>query len=520
EDVIQDRIERVPGVSRVNLFGGVEREMQISVNPQAMAQYGITVPEMVDALRAANASVSAGDISEGKRRYVVRTEGDFESLEQVREVIIRSEVDAETGRVARVTVGDISQVEFGFKESTARIRQMGEPSIAFNAVRETGANVIETMAGITAAVEELNASDLPRAGLVLTQVYDETIYINSAIDLVQQNILFGGILAASILLLFLRSWRPTLIVSLAIPVSIIGSFVAMAALGRSINVISLAGLAFAVGMVVDAAIVVLENIFRLRQRGMSAPEAAYHGTSQVWGAVLVSSLTTVMVFIPILVMDLEVGQLFRDIAVAISVSVVLSLLVAVTVIPALGSRLLERMPDKDHMVGLPIIDPLAIKFKEGVVHLTKRVIQNRPVAIGLVVGLSGIAAIATYAFLPKLEYLPEGNRNLIFGVALPPPGYNLDTSTEIAEKVESATRHLWARETGEQAEPGEPPKMKHFFFVALRTQLFFGSAAVDDQASRVSELIPAVGAPIFEEPGTFGFITQPSLFGRGIGGGR
>ncbi|MBV6632886.1 MAG: efflux RND transporter permease subunit [Alphaproteobacteria bacterium] len=520
EDIIQDRIERVPGVSRVNVFGGVEREMQISVNPNAMAQYGITVPDMVASLRAANASVSAGDINEGKRRYVVRTEGDFETLDQVREVIIRSEVDEETGRVARVTVGDIAQVEFGFKESTARIRQLGEPSIAFNAVRETGANVIETMAGIAEAVDELNANALPNAGLVLTQVYDETIYINSAIDLVQQNILFGGLLAGSILLLFLRSWRPTLIVSLAIPVSIIGSFVAMAALGRSINVISLAGLAFAVGMVVDAAIVVLENIFRLRQRGLSAREAAYQGTSQVWGAVLVSSLTTVMVFIPILVMELEVGQLFRDIAVAISVSVVLSLIVAVTVIPALGSRLLRRMPEGKEVVRLPVIDPMAAKFKDSVVGLTKQVISNRPLAIGVVVGISGLAAVATWAFLPKLEYLPEGNRNLIFGVALPPPGYNLDTSTEIAEKVESATRHLWARETGPEAEPGEPPKMQHFFFVALRTQLFFGSAATDDQASRVSELIPVVGAPIFEEPGTFGFITQPSLFGRGIGGGR
>ena len=138
------------------------------------------------------------------------------------------------------------------------------------------------------------------------------------------------------LMIFLRSWRPTAVVAMSIPVSVVGSFVAMAILGRSLNVISLAGIAFAVGMVVDAAIVVLENIFRLRQEGRSRVEAAYYGAQQVWPAVLVSALTTVMVFIPILIMDLEVGQLFRDIAVAISVSVMLSLLVAVTLIPALS----------------------------------------------------------------------------------------------------------------------------------------------------------------------------------------
>ena len=182
---------------------------------------------------------------------------------------------------------------------------------------------------------------MPGSGLSLRQVYDETVYINSAIDLVKQNIWIGGSLAVFILLLFLRSLRATLVIAIAIPVSVIGAFVAMAAMGRSINVISLAGIAFAIGMVVDAAIVVLENIYRLREQGYSAARASYHGARQVWGAVLVSALTTVMVFIPILVMELEAGQLFRDIAVAISVSVMLSLLVSITVIPAISQKLFQ-----------------------------------------------------------------------------------------------------------------------------------------------------------------------------------
>ncbi|MEQ9558869.1 MAG: efflux RND transporter permease subunit, partial [Rhodospirillales bacterium] len=378
EEVIQDRIERVPGVARVNLYGAARKEMTIFVEPGRMARYGLTVTDVVDKLRAANSSVSAGDVDEGKRRYVVRTEGEFQRLEDVSGVILRSDRDPTTGRFARVTVGDIATVAWDTSKPTERIRFNGRPAMAFNAVREGGANVIEVMQGIREAVKELNEYALPSQALELRQVYDETIYINSSIDLVQQNIIVGGALAAVMLLLFLRSGGATLIVSMAIPVSVIGAFVAMAAMGRSLNVISLAGIAFAVGMVVDAAIVVLENIFRHRELGRTRAEAAYRGAKQVWVAVLVSALTTVMVFIPVLVMDLEAGQLFRDIAVALSVSVLISLLVAVTLIPALANRILGS-PGEDSIVRrhIPVIDDFAALFMKSLMGLTKWVTASR-----------------------------------------------------------------------------------------------------------------------------------------------
>ena len=521
ENVVQDRIERVPGVSRVNVFGGSEREIRITVEPQLLARYGLTVSEVVRALRDANASVSAGDVEEGKRRYVVRTEGELNTLEAIRAVVLRSDESRGSGRLARVTVGDVAEVDFGYKEPAATIRMLGEIAIAFNAVRETGANVIETMEGIEAAVQELNEFAMPNAGLNLKQVYDETVYINSAIALVRQNIWIGGTLAAIVLLLFLRSGRATLVVSVAIPVSIIGAFVAMAALGRSINVISLAGLAFAVGMVVDAAIVVLENIFRLRETGKSAREAAYEGARQVWGAVLVSALTTVMVFIPILVMELEVGQLFRDIAVAISVAVTLSLLVSITVLPSLSRYLLGGRDGETTSITrthLPLIDGLASAVVRFIMAFVERVVSNRLLAFGVVSGMTLLASVAAWQYLPKLEYLPEGNRNLVFGVIIPPPGYNLATMTEIAEGIESAIRPYWATVAGSESAPGAAPKIERFFFVATRSTTFLGAVAVEPQ--RVRELVPVLEGPVFREPGTFGFINQPSIFGRGIGGGR
>ena len=464
EDTVQDRLERVPGVSKVNVYGGSERELQVTVDPDRMARYRLTIPEVVDALRAANISTTAGDVDEGKRRYVVRTEGEFVEPAQIEQVVLRSLRDDATGRLGRVTIGDIATVAFDHKEPGANIRILGDPAMAINAQRETGANVIDTMAEIEDAIAELQASALPRAGLTIRQVYNETVYIDSAINLVNQNILVGGVLAAIMLMLFLRSGYATLIVSIAIPVSVVASFVAMAAMGRSLNVISLAGIAFAVGMVVDAAIVVLENIYRLRQTGMGPAQAAYEGAKQVWGAILVSALTTVMVFIPILTMELEVGQLFRDIAVAISVAVMLSLLVAMTVIPALSKRLLTKVRSSGEGIKLPGIDQFAGGFSGAVMGFTRAVVQSRALALAVATVVTLAAFTSAYALLPKLEYLPDGNRNLVFGVIIPPPGYNLDTKTEIAKTVEEASKPLWSVENRRRAGARRSTQNQKFLF--------------------------------------------------------
>lgn len=524
EDYVKARLERVPGVGGSNVYGGGEQEMQVIVDPVRMAEFNLTVSDVVSTLRANNASITGGDVDEGKRRYIVRTDNEFSNTERVRAVVLRTFTDAATGRVARVTVGDIADVSFGYKEPSAYIRSNGIQAMALNATREIGANVIETMAGIREAVAELNDGILAANGLYVEQIYDETIYIDSSIELVTSNIFYGGLLAAAILLVFLRSARATLVVALAIPVSVIASFVAMAALGRSLNVVSLAGIAFAVGMVVDAAIVVLENIYRHRQEGKPVREAAYLGAKQVWGAILVSALTTVMVFVPILVMDLEVGQLFRDIAVAISVSVMLSLLVSVTVIPALSKSLLKGgISDPNNpSIRLPGVDHFGRAFMWLVMGLTRAVVRSRMLAAALVVALTCGTGYTTYLLLPDLEYLPEGNRNFVFGMIFPPPGYNLDTMTDMATRVETAVRPLWVDEQDNSAEaaPDAPPPMENFFFVALNSRTFIGARTTQEEASRVGELLPYLQRPVFQEPGTFGFFTQPSIFGRGVGGSR
>jgi HAE1 family hydrophobic/amphiphilic exporter-1 len=266
---------------------------------------------------------------------VVRTLGQFRTLEQVGNVVLTRRGDTP------VYVRDVAEVRHDYKKPDGVVRRFGDASISISAFRETGANVLEVMDGLQKACAQLNEGILKGRDLQLTQVYDETDYIYSAVGLVNQNIVIGGLLTVGVLLLFLRSARSTLVIGLAIPTSIIGTFLILGMLGRSLNVVSLAGLAFAVGMLVDNAIVVLENIYRRYQMGEPRLRAAVHGAHEVWGAVVASTLTTLAVFIPVVFVEEEAGQLFRDIALA-GAAVGLSMVVAITVIPTAAARLLRQ----------------------------------------------------------------------------------------------------------------------------------------------------------------------------------
>ena len=319
ENEIVARLGRIEGVAEITFNGGGNYEMRVNVYAAKLSQYQLSVSEVLEALRNSTSLQSVGRIDEGKRTYTVRSEVVAYTPETAANIIVRT-VSSATGERVAVRLGDIANFQFDTKQRSSFRRLNGRDAVIINALREQGSNVVETMQRLRAEVDALNNAVLKDRQLELSVVFDETTYIASAIDLVQQNIWVGGMLALSILMLFLRSVIPTLIIFIAVPVSVVGTFVAIAGLGLSINVISLAGLAFAVGMVVDASIVSMENIFRLRQSGLTAPQSAYRGARQVWAPILGSALTTVLVFIPVVSLELPVGQLFRDIGIAISVS--------------------------------------------------------------------------------------------------------------------------------------------------------------------------------------------------------
>ena len=515
-DIIKDKIERIDGVSSLFARGVSDKELRVTIDPYMLAKYSLTVSELINNIRQSNISITGGNIEEGKRSYIVRTEGDLKTEDQVKSIVLRTE--NKDSNIGRVSLGDVAEVKFLYKEKNSYARRFGSPTLTMSLTGETGSNVIETMQQIKNVVRELSENTLSKLNLKLIQLYDETDYIKSAIDLVLQNIFVGGLFAIVILLLFLKSWRATLVVSISIPISVIGSFVAMAMLGRSLNVISLAGIAFAVGMVVDAAIIVLENIFRLRQSGKNSFESALIGASQVWPAIFVSSLTTVMVFIPILIMELEAGQLFRDIAVAISVSVTLSLLVSITLIPALSKYLF--MDKFDKKIYIPYIDRFGQKFVKFWFEFSLLVIKRKLIACIVIVALSFSAIFFSFILMPKLDYLPTGNRNFVFGFIQTPPGYNLETTNKLTLNVEEETKKYWAQDKEQYNKnlKKDQPAISDFFVVALQGRAFMGGKSLD--SSKASELIPIMQAPANRDPGTRAFMFQPSLFGRSVGGGR
>ncbi len=530
EDRIEARLERIEGVSNANVYGGRQEELQVVFDPRRLAARKITIQQLRIALRVRNHDVSAGDYWEGKRKYVVRTLGQFRSPEEISSVVI-----ARRGGIP-VYVRDVADVRLGFRKPDGAVFNFGRQCLAINVIRSTGANVLTTMDDIRLAVGELNEGVLKDAGLRLEQVYDETEYINSAIGLVKQNILVGGALTFLILLIFLRSVRSTIIVSLAIPTSVIGTFMLLGLFGRSLNVISLAGLAFAVGMLVDNAIVVLENIYRRYQMGERRLEAAVKGTQEVWGAVIASTLTTLAVFIPILFLKDEVGQLFGDIAIAISCAVGLSLVVSVTVIPTATARILSKrnrhaeagdvyVADSKARVPrflrpfLAPFDLLASGFVRSLLAthtwLQRGVLRQLALIAALVAGVLALLI----PLWPKLEYLPKGNQNLALAFVLPPPGYNLAEMASLGETIDARLEPFW------NADPGSPeaeklpfPTIRQYFFVAFGNMIFSGVSANDPLRAR--ELVPLMFSAGAGIPGAIAFAQQASIFERGVSASR
>ena len=545
KDFVKPRFERIPGVAESEIYGGVEPEMQVTFDPNTLAAYDITIAEVATALSRENENISAGDFDEGKRKFIARTVGQYQSPNDVANVVIKY-ING-----APIYVHDIAEVRLGYAKPSATVSEKGRPTIAVNAKRQTGANVLQVMNGVRAAITEMNAGLLKERGLRLRQVYDETEYIESAIDLVRQNLFVGGTLAVLVLILFLRSINSTLIIATAIPISVVGTFLMMTFFGRNINVISLAGLAFAVGMVLDAAIVVLENIDRHRGLGEGRVEAAYKGTTEVWGAVLASTLTTMAVFVPVVYVQEEAGQLFKDIAIAISCAVALSLIVSITVIPTFSAKILgffrERRKAKlaakhEKLSGvlanpgpqsdgaksskpgsglspfkksIRFLDRFSHNFTEGVANFNYRVMGSVPARVAVVVALTGFSLAMALWLSPPSEYLPEGNRNFVFSLLLPPPGYNLEELAKVGNTIVKDLEPYWKDDGSVEY---REPRIRNLFYVALGRIMFAGASTQDPLKAR--DLVPIFKKELRKIPGFYATSYQSSLFGRGITSGR
>lgn len=492
EEVVQTRFERVPGVALSEVRGGREREVRITFDPYKTASLGIELPK-VAAMAGSAKDISGGFADVGKRRYTVRFAGAYKVADLENMVL-----DWREGQP--VLLRDVAKVELRLRDRTGFVIQNGDRAMAVNAHRETGVNMLDVMAGLKQAAEELQQGPLKRAGLKMQQVYDETIYIDRSMAMVETNLAIGVFLAVVVLWWFFRRFRATMMVAIAIPACVISAFIILDVAGRTINVISLAGLAFAVGMVLDAAIVVLESIVRLRERGVDSRTAALQGTSKVWGALLASTATTAAVFLPVVFLQDEAGQLFADLALTIAVAVCLSLLVAVTVLPAAATSWLKN---------INMHDPHE-HWWNNASALIMRITDTPKRRYGWILGLTIIPLLLGYALKPDADYLPQGNRNLVFAFVIPPPGINVDTlETELGKVVAERMRPY--------VEGSKQPHVDNYFFVAFNRGVFMGARTKDP--SKTNQLVPLINGIIGGFPDTIAFAKRSSLFG-GFGSGR
>jgi len=490
EEIVQTRFERVPGVAKSEVFGGRPQEIRVTFDPYRAASLGVQLP-VAAALAGGAKDVTGGFVDVGKRQYTIRFAGKYD-VDDLKDLI----VEWRDGRPVRLA--DVADVGVRMVDRSSFVLQNGDRSMAVNAHRETGVNVLDVMHGLGAAVAELRDGPLKRAGLSIEQVYDETDYIDNSIDMLRTNLALGMLLATGVLWWFLRRFRATLMVAAAIPICLFATFISMYGAGRTLNVISLAGLAFAVGMVLDAAIVVLENIVRLRERGVPVLEAAWKGTTEVWGALLASTATTVAIFMPIVFLQNESGQLFADLALAITGAIVCSLFVAMTVIPSAASRLLHKAAADDPHEA----------WWNGLTDRIMAATSTPRRRMAWIAGLIMVPAALVALLWPKMGYLPEGNRDLVFAFILPPPGTNIETIEHEMGGV--VARHL-APHVARKQEPG----VDSYFFVAFPGGVFMGARPVDPDDT--NKLIPMFNRIFSEFPGTYGFANRARLFG-GYGG--
>ncbi|MDZ7867955.1 MAG: efflux RND transporter permease subunit [Rheinheimera sp.] len=421
---IRPQLERVDGVSAVQVWGAPERQVQILLNMPQLAQRGISIVQIRDAIRERNRDASGGDLDEGSQRFLVRLQGRFDSIDSLRQLIVAQQ----QGHITRL--GDVAELQLQHAELRERAFAEQERSLTLAVKRQPGSNVIAIKQQMTVRIDALN-QQLASQGLQLNLYGDDVRYVQAAIDNAWQNLLLGALLASGVLYLYLRSASMTLLGMLSIPLSTLTAFAALLLFNRSINVISLAGIAFAIGMTLDNAIVVLESVKEQLRRGLSKVQAILSGVQQVWTAVLASTLSTVLVLVPVLLIEQEAGQLYSDIAIAIMAAILASMAVALLVMP--GALALLNAGEFSNAGAAGPKPQKALLLGRQLSALTTLPKRRR---VLLVAGSALLLGSLTVALFPPTEYLPGGEEPKAFTRMSAPPGYSLSAMQQIADGIQ------------------------------------------------------------------------------------
>jgi len=506
EDNVRTQMTSVRGVSDVEVWGGAERQVRILLNAAALADRQLTVADVRDAVRARNQDVSGGEIESGKRRYLLRTVGRFDDVDSLRELIVQRRGDTV------IRLEDVARVEFDHFEIRDLSFKNGEPMMMLAVSRETGSNVIDIKYAMLERVERINREILRPAGMELALTAEDAGYVEASIANVWFNLGLGAVFATLVMYLFLRSGRATAVGVIGIPICTIAAFLGLLATGRTINVISLAGVAFAIGMTLDNSIVVIESIDLERRRGLDRIRAAIAGVKNVWPAVLASTLTTILVFTPVLFIQEEAGQLYSDIAIAISASILASMLVAITLIPTASARLEFGTENRQPSAR---VEALRRALLERVDALIATPARRGATILGTVLASAAIILFLT----PPAEYLPEGEEPKTFASMNAPPGYNLETMAAIGAEVQDYFLPF-VGDDPERFDRGETPvpAMKYMNLSIDPGGMRIISETVDPD--HIDALMDAITEKYESYPGMRAFAARGSIITSNDGGTR
>lgn len=429
EETLSPRFERIEGVAAADVAGGLVRQIRVDVDPRALASYGLSMNSIIGALGGSNIQIPGGLIRDGRTAFSVRTLGEYQSVDEIRNTIVTNR----SGQV--IHLSDVANVQDGFREVQGDTRINRQSGLVMILRKQSDANIVQVVDRVLNQIPDIVATT--PGNISITTAFNQAEFITQSLSNLSTTAIYAFILTTIVLLVFLRNFQTSLVVAVAIPASVIFTFFVMDLAGVTLNVISMAGLALAIGMLVDNSIVVLENIYRHRELGYSPTDAAEAGTTQVEMAITASTLTTLAIFIPVLFVPGIAGVMFRDMVFAICFALAASLIVALTLVPLLSSRMLtkDRKPKSD--VGKTVFNGVGNTLT-SIQSLYERALDWSLGHRKTIVGISALAFFSAIGlvFLIGVDFLPksdEGRINLTIQLQV---GTDLPATNEVMRSVE------------------------------------------------------------------------------------
>ncbi len=497
--ILKERIQRLPGVGSVFIGGERRYAMRVWLDPARLAARGLSPNDVEAAIRRENAEIPGGRVEGAEREFSVRTRGEVNTPEQFAAIIISKTAEGV------VRLGDVATVEIGAEDERTITRYNRRPAVGLGIVKQSKASTIDVARAVRETLPALELA-LPE-GMKLDEAYDSSEFIEASIHEVGETLIIAMFLVILVVLVFMKSMRATIIPTLAIPVSIIGTFTVIYFAGFTINILTLLGLVLAIGLVVDDAIVVLENIFRHMEMGKSRMRAALDGTKEIAFAVIATTVTLVAVFVPVAFLTGSVGRLFREFGFTVAIAVAISGFVALTLTPMFSSRILRPIHGTSGGWASRTFDAFFEWLNITYERILKWALRHRWVTI-LTAAVLVVLSAGIFKFMPS-ELVPTEDRGVGFGIIIAPEGSTLDYTDRNMQTVENILYNL-------------PERKGLFTAMGLGFQgpgrvtegfIFLNLGSADGREKSQQKIVEELFPPLFAIPGVMAFVINPPALG-------